>query len=63
MELCSWCGLQSFTGLRRSFKTCGISNTLDGSEEDAIYDNEMPEVADNDKEDEFETDSEEDDDD
>ena len=48
---------------RRSFKTCGISNALDGSEEDVIYDNEMPEVAENDKEDEFETDSKADEDD
>ena len=43
-----WCGLQSLTGLRRSFKTCGNSNTLDGSQDDAIYDNKMPEVADDD---------------
>ena len=49
--------------VRRSFKTCGISNALDGTEDDAIYDDEMPEVADDDMEDEFETDSEEDDDD
>ena len=40
------CGLQSLTGLRRSFKTCGNSNALDGSQDDTIYDNEMPEVAD-----------------
>ena len=49
--------------VRRSSKTCGISNALDGTEDDAIYDDEMPEVADDDMEDEFETDSEEDDDD
>ena len=49
--------------VRRSFKTCGISNALDGTEDDAICDDEMPEVADDDMEDEFETDSEEDDDD
>ena len=49
--------------VRKSFKTCGISNALDGTEDDAIYDDEMPEVADDDMEDEFETDSEEDDDD
>ena len=54
-----WCGLQSLTGLRRSFNTCGKSNALNGSEDDVIYDNKMPEVAENDKEDEFETDSEE----
>ena len=53
-----WSRLQSLTGLRRSFETCGISNALDGSEDDAIYDNEMPKVADNDMEDEFETDFE-----
>ena len=56
------CGLQSLTGLRRSFRTCGISNALNGSEDDAIFDSKMPEVADNNKEDEFETDSEEDND-
>ena len=45
------------TRLRRSFKTCGISNTLDGLEDDVIiYDDEMPEVADDDMEDDFETD-------
>ena len=49
--------------VKRSFKTCGISNALDGTEDDAIYNDEMPEVADDDMEDEFETDSEEDDDD
>ena len=49
--------------VRRSFKTCGISNALNGTEDDAIYDDKMPEVADDDMEDEFETDSEEDNDD
>ena len=34
-----------------------------GTEDDAVYNDEMPEVADDDMEDEFETDSEEDDDD
>ena len=58
-----WCGLQSLTGLRRSFKTFGISNALNWSEDNAIYHNEMPEVAHDDKEDEFETDSKEDNDD
>ena len=48
--------------VKRSFKTCGISNALDGTEDDAVYNDEMPEVADDDM-DEFETDSEEDDDD
>ena len=46
------CGLQSLTGLRTLFKTCGISNTLNGSE-----------VADDDMEEEFETDSKDDNDD
>ena len=49
-----WSRLQSLTGLR-SFKACGISNALDGLEDDIIYDNEMSEVAHNDMEDEFET--------
>ena len=49
--------------VRRSFKMCGISNALNGTEDDAIYDDKMPEVADDDMEDEFETDSEEDNDD
>ena len=49
--------------VRRSFKTCGISNALNGTEDDAIYDDKMPEVPDDDMEDEFETDSEEDNDD
>ena len=55
-----WCGLQSLTGLRRSLKTCGISNALDGSEHN---DNKMPEVASGDKEDEFKSGCEEDNDD
>ena len=45
--------------VRRLFKTCGISNALNGTEDD----DDMPEVADDDMENEFETDSEEDDDD
>ena len=48
---------------RRSFKVCGISNALDSKEDDAIYAEEMPEFAHaNDKEmnDEFDTDSEDD---
>ena len=48
--------------VRKSFKTCGISNTLDGTEDDEVYADEMPELADDmTMEDEFETDSEEDD--
>ena len=50
-----WSRLQSLAGLR-SFKARSISNALDGLEDDIIYDNEMPEVAHNDMEDEFETD-------
>ena len=50
--------------VRKSFKTCGISNALDGTEDDEVYADDMPELADDDMamEDEFETDSEEDDD-
>ena len=49
--------------VRKSFKTCGISNALDGTEDDEVYADEMPELADDDMamEDKFETDSEEDD--
>ena len=49
--------------MRKSFKTCGISNALDGTEDDEVYAADMPELADDDMamEDEFETDSEEDD--
>ena len=48
--------------VRKSFKTCGISNALDGSEDDKVYADDMPELADDDMamEDKFETDSEED---
>ena len=50
--------------VRKSFKTCGISNALDGTEDDEVYADDMPELADDDMamEDEFETDSERDDD-
>ena len=42
-----------------SFKACGISNALDGTEDDAIYSEETPELADDEEmEDKFETDSE-----
>ena len=49
--------------VRKSFKTWGISNVLDDTEDDEVYADEMPELADDDMamEDEFETDSEEDD--
>ena len=47
--------------VRKSFKTCSILNALDGTEDDEVYADEMPELTDDDMamEDEFETDSEE----
>lgn len=43
----------------KSFKTCGISNALDGTEDDVVYSEETPEVDDEDiEENEFKTDSE-----
>ena len=43
----------------KSFKTCGISNALDGTEDDVVYSEETPEVDNEDiEENEFETDSE-----
>ena len=43
----------------KSFKTCGISNALDGTEDDVVYSEETPEVDDEDiEENEFDTDSE-----
>ena len=49
--------------VRKLFKTYSILNALDGTEDDEVYADEMPELADDDMamEDEFETDSEEDD--
>ena len=49
--------------VRKSFKMCGILNALDGTEDDEVYADEMPELADDDMamEDKFETDSKEDD--
>jgi len=49
--------------VRESLKTCGILNTLDGTEDDKVYVDDIPELADNDlvMEDEFETNSEEED--
>ena len=42
----------------KSFKTCGISNALDGTEDDMVHSEETPEVDDEDiEENEFETDS------
>ena len=42
-----------------SFKTCGISNALEGTEDDMLYVEEGQEIDDeNDEDDEFKTDSE-----
>ena len=42
--------------VQRSFKACRISNALDGTEDDAIYSKETPELADDEEmEDKFET--------
>ena len=46
--------------VRKSFKTCGISNALDGTEDDEVYADDMPELDDDmAMEDEFETNSKE----
>ena len=47
--------------VRRSFKTCGISNALDGTEDDAIYGRPEIDADDEEMEQEFDTDSEDDD--
>ena len=47
--------------MRRSFKTCGISNALDGTEDDAIYGRPEIDADDEEMEQEFDTDSEDDD--
>ena len=45
--------------VRKSFKTCGISNAMDGTKDDAVFTEESPEIDDDDiEENEFETDSE-----
>ena len=45
--------------IRNSFKPCGISNAMDGTEDDAVFTEESPEIEDNDiDENEFETNSE-----
>ena len=44
--------------VRKSFKTCGISNALDGTEDDAVSTEESPEIDNDIEENEFETDSE-----
>ena len=49
--------------VKRSFQSCGISNALDRTKDDAVYTDEMPELADSEDEmeDEFESEEEEDD--
>ncbi|CAH3153225.1 unnamed protein product [Porites lobata] len=42
----------------KSFKTCGISNSLDGTEDDKLYTEEVQEIDDNEEDNEFETESE-----
>ena len=45
--------------VRKSFKTCGTSHAMDGTEDDAVFTEESPEIDDDDiEENEFETDSE-----
>ena len=46
--------------ITRSFKSCGISRTLDGTEDDAVWDDEEEEAEDTEEriDNEFETDSE-----
>ena len=49
--------------MSRSSKTCGISNALDGTKDDAVYEEEMPEIDGEEEEEmekEFDTDSDED---
>ena len=50
--------------MTKSFKSCGISNALDGTEDDAVWDDEEGEAEDPEEpiENEFETDSEDKDD-
>ena len=43
--------------VRKSLKTCGISNALDGTEDDAVFTEESPEIDDDIEENKFETDS------
>ena len=42
----------------KSFKTCGISNSLDGTEDDELYTEEAQEIDDEEEDNEFETESE-----
>ena len=47
--------------VRWSFKTCGNSNALDGTEDDAIYNCPQIDADDEEMEEEFDTDSKDDD--
>ena len=47
--------------VRRSFKTCGNSNALDGTEDDAIYNCPQIDANDEQMKEEFDTDSKDDD--
>ena len=42
----------------KSFKTCGISNSLDGTEDDELYTEETQEIDDDEEDIKFETESE-----
>ena len=42
----------------KSFKTCGISNSLDGTEDDELYTEGAQEIDDEEEDNEFETESE-----
>ena len=42
----------------KSFKTCGISNSLDETEDDELYTEEAQEIDDEEEDNEFETESE-----
>ena len=42
----------------KSFKTCGISSSLDGTEDDELYTDEAQEINDDEEDNEFETESE-----
>ena len=42
----------------KSFKTCGISNSLDGTEDDELYTEEAQEIDDDEEDNEFEMESE-----
>ena len=42
----------------KSFKTCGISSSLDGTEDDELYNEEAQEIDDEEDNNEFKTESE-----